>query len=105
MEVVVHLLAGIFVAACIFAATFFAAAQAFRQTGGLRWAHGLAAGLTVAAMATLSGGLWTLSQILGLGLIPAAAAALILDRGWNRLLPLTHVGFGAALAAGLPFGG
>ena len=105
MTQIAALLAGISVAALIFAATFWSAAQVYRQTGRLRLAHGAALALTVIAMAALSSALWALSQVAGLLLIPAALVALVMERGANRLLPLIHVLFGAALLAGLPFGG
>ena len=65
MEQVVTLLTGILVAAGIFAATLFSTAQVYRQAGRLRWVHAAAALGTIAAMAALSGGLWTAAQALG----------------------------------------
>ena len=105
MDQVITLLVGILVAAGIFAATLFSAAQVYRQAGRLRWAHGAAALLTLAGMAALSGGLWAAAQALGALLAPAALAAATFERGANRALPLFHLLFGLALLVRLPFGG
>ncbi|MEO0912461.1 MAG: hypothetical protein AAFY59_05650 [Pseudomonadota bacterium] len=45
------------------------------------------------------------SQIAGGALILPAAAALWLEPGWNKVLPIFHILFGAALVAALPFPG
>ena len=105
MSVLAQLFAGIVVAAAIFAATLFSAAQSFRQSGRLAQAHLAACALTIAAMACLSLEFWVTIQIAGLALGLAALACLALESGWNRLLPLAHMAFAAALALGLPFGG
>ncbi len=105
MDQIVTLLTGILVAAGIFAATLFSAAQVYRQAGRLRWAHAAAALTTIAAMAALSGGLWAAAQALGGALILVALAAIVLERGANRGLPLFQLLFGLALLARLPFGG
>ena len=105
MEQVVQLLIGILIAAGVFAATFFATAQVFRQTGALRSAQLGAALITIAAMACLSLGFWGASQVAGAALFAFAIAALALESGWNRVLPVFHVAFGVVLALGLPFGG
>lgn len=99
------LLAGIVVGAFVFAATLFSGAQAYRQKGQLRWAHLTSLLLTIAAMATLSL-LWpVMAAVVGGALILAALAAMAFESGWNRVLPVFHILFGAALVAGLPFGG
>ena len=105
MEMIVTLLTGMLVAAGIFAATLFSAAQVYRQAGRLRLAHAAAALLTIAAMAALSGGLWGAAQALGGLLALAALAAILFERGANRALPLFQLLFGLALLARLPFGG
>lgn len=105
MDQIVELLIGILGGAGIFAATLFSAVQAYRQPGRLRKAHVAAGLLTMLAMACLSASLWTLAQITGAALILAALAALVFERGWNRLLPVFHILFGAALLARIPFGG
>lgn len=105
MDQFVPLLIGILGGAGIFAATLFSAAQVYRQQGRLRQAQAAAALTTVAAMACLSLGWWTLSQVAGGLLILAALVAFVLEPGWNRLLPFFHILFGAALLARLPFGG
>ncbi|MEM9228876.1 MAG: hypothetical protein AAGB10_04645 [Pseudomonadota bacterium] len=104
MEQIFQLFVGIIIAAGVFAATFFAAAQTFRQAGPLRAAQAAAVILTIATMASLSLGFWTASQLFGGALALAAAAALIWERGWNRLLPLFHLAFAVAAALGLPYG-
>jgi hypothetical protein len=104
MTEIAQLFTGILLATAIFAATLFSAAQAYRQSGALQKTHLAAAILTIAAMACLSLQLWTLSQITGAALGVAALGCLILDKGWNRLLPLAHIAFATALALGLPFG-
>lgn len=105
MTEIVQLLGGILIAGFVFAATFFAAAQVYLQTGWLRRAQAAAVILTIGAMACLSLELWTLSQVLGGLLVLAAATAFVLERRFNRILPLFHIAFGAVLAAGIPFGG
>lgn len=105
MEQIVELFVGILIAAGIFAATFFAAAQVFRQTGMLRWAQLATALTTLVAMGFLSFGYWGASQVAGAALFAAAIIALALESRWNRVLPVFHMCFGAALALGLPFGG
>ena len=69
MDQIVTLLTGILVAAGIFAATLFSAAQVYRQAGRLRWAHAAAALTTIAAMAALSRGLWAAAQAHDRGLV------------------------------------
>lgn len=105
MTQIVTLLTGILVAAWIFAAVFFSAAQAVRQGGRLRYAHLIAALLTLATMGCLSNELWTLSQVTGAIGVPAGLAAFALENRWNRLLPLVHALFGGVAALGIPFGG
>jgi len=105
MDQVITLFTGILVAAGIFAATLFSAAQVYRQAGRLRLAHAAAALVTLAAMAALSGGFWATAQLLGGVLLLAALAAIVLERGANRGLPLFQLLFGLALLARLPFGG
>jgi cbb3-type cytochrome oxidase subunit 1 len=105
MTQIVELFVGIIIAALVFAATLFSAAQVFRQEGRLRYAHAAALLLTLAAMACLSLGWWRLSQGAGAGLAAAAVAVLGVERGWNRLLAFAQLGFGIVVALGLPFGG
>ncbi len=105
MEQIVELFIGILIAAGVFAATFFAAAQVFRQTGALRWAQLGSALATLVAMGLLSFGFWGASQVAGAALFAAAIVALALEHRWNRVLPVFHMCFGVALALGLPFGG
>ncbi|QHQ34834.1 hypothetical protein [Algicella marina] len=99
------LLAGIVVGAGVFAATLWSATQIYRETGALRQAHAACFLLTLLAMAALQF-LWqTPSRILGGLLIAAALWAFWSEAGWNRLLPVFHILFGAALVASLPFSG
>lgn len=105
MDQIAQLFIGILVAAATFAATLFSVAQTFRQDGRLRLGHGIAAASTLAVMASLSTGLWTLSQGLGAVLIAAGLAVFWLESGWNRALALVQVAFGAVVLAGIPFGG
>ncbi|MEO1274923.1 MAG: hypothetical protein AAFV96_05840 [Pseudomonadota bacterium] len=105
MDQILTLLIGIVVAAGIFAATLFSAAQAYMRDGRLRSAHLAAALLTIAGMGAMSLELWIVAQLIGPLLAIAASAALVLERGWNRLLPVFHILFGLALAARIPFGG
>ncbi len=105
MDQIVQLLIGILVAAGIFAAALFSAAQIYRNDGRLRVAHAAALALTLGAMACLSLGWWGAAQFAGALLALAALGALVFERGWNRLLPAFLIVFGAALLARLPFGG
>jgi len=105
MDQIVELLIGILVAAGIFAAVLFSAAQIYRNEGRLRLAHAAVLALTLGAMACLSLGWWGAAQAVGAPLAAAALAALVLEQGWNRLLPAFQLVFGVALLARLPFGG
>ncbi len=105
MSQIVTLLAGIVIAGGVFAATLWSTAQVFRQDGRLRSAHLGAVVLTIAGMTALQA-TWILgSQMIGGGLALVALCGLVLESGWNRVLPGFQVLFGGALATALPFGG
>lgn len=97
-------LLGVLIGTAVFAGFFWSVAQSFRQEGGLAWAHRGLLALCIAGMATISLTLPTLALIVGTALVITAIAAIILERGWNRLLPLTQLAFGVALGLALPFG-
>ncbi len=99
-----ELFIGIILGACVFAATLFSGAQIYRQSGALRWAHLASLVLTLTAMGTLSAAWPNIAAANGAWLVVAALAALIYESGWNRVLPVFQMVFGAALVAGLPFG-
>lgn len=94
---------GVIIGTAVFGAGYFSAAQVFRQTGWLSRAHlGLVA-LTIIGMGSISL-IWpTVALAAGLLIVPAALAAMILESGANRLLPLAQLAFAYALVSGLPF--
>ncbi len=94
---------GVIIAACVFAATLWSAAQAYRVKGPLRIAHLICIVLTIAAMTCLQFQWQQAAQITGTLLILAALRTLWLESGWNRILPLFQGLFGAMLAINLPF--
>ena len=99
----VLLLGGVLIAAFVFAATLFSAAQAYLQSGWLRRMH-LANALTIiAAMATISK-VWPMTALgLGVLLIALNLVLAVLEKGWNRLLAIPALLFGVTLILGLPF--
>ena len=105
MDQIATLLLGILLAALIFAATLFSAAQAYLRGGRVGRAHLVAAVSVVAAMAALGLSWWAASRVIGLFVLSGGVFALWQERGWNRLLPLVHIFFGMALVGGLPTGG
>lgn len=99
------LLLGIIVGASVFAASLFSGAQAYLQKGRLRWAHLAALALTVLGMATLSAVAPGAAMVVGAALIIAGLVVMVLEDGWNRILPIFQIIFGGALVAGVPFAG
>ena len=85
-------------------ATLWSATQAAVETGPARVKHLSVVGLVIALLISLGFSLpSTLLQVLGLGLA-LAAVTLALSEPWrNRALCAVQCGFGAAIAAGLPF--
>ena len=96
---------GMLVGGGIFAATLWSAAQIYQQRGNLQKAHGACLAIVLCAMATLSAVWPDASVVCGVLLIPAALAALWWEIRWNKVLPVFHLMFAAALLARLPFGG
>ncbi len=103
MSTIFTLMAGILIAAALFAATLFSLVQIVRRRGPLRWSHAAALALTIVGMASLSLASPSLALLAGAALTAAALLAFRFETGWNRLLPLFQAGFGLALATGLPF--
>lgn len=99
------LLGGIVLGAVFFAALLWSFAQALLRTGALRWSHAAAAAATILAMICLTYQAAHLAPFAGGALVLAGIAATWVEERWNRLLPAAQALCGAAIAAGLPFGG
>jgi hypothetical protein len=97
------LLFGVVIGAGFFAATFWSILQALRAKETLRMAHSAAAILSLFMMAALSTAHPMVSAVAGALLIGAALVAVILERGFARLFPISQIAVGAAVAVGLPF--
>lgn len=99
----VYILAGILVAATLFASVLWSFAQAFLRKGWLRNAYMALVLLTVGGMATVSWGLNAEMRLAGAGLLLLGGYAAFAERGTSRLLPLVQALFGLVLLLGLPF--
>ena len=99
-----ELLLAILLAAFVFAATFFSAAQVVRhwRRKRLRNCHLATVILTIAVMAMLDWNAFQLSRITGVALLASAGGAVYLEQGWNRLLPVIQVAFAVFLIFALP---
>ena len=94
-------LGGVFIGALIFAATLNAGYRAWMAGGGLSWTQGIACGSTILAMAAISLGLPVgVARGLGLLLTLVSMANVIMEKGWNRALPIVHFAMGMTLADG-----
>ncbi len=98
-----YILAGILVAAALFASVLWSFTQAFQRSGRLRNIYLVLVLLTVGGMATVSLGLNIEMRLLGLCLIIFGAFAVFYERGSSRFLPLLQLLFGLVLLLGLPF--
>jgi uncharacterized membrane protein (GlpM family) len=105
MNQFLFLLAGIALAAPLFAALLYSLAQAIRHAGALRTTHLVAIAATFAGMAFLSWGWPFPTRAAGAALALAGLRLVFLEAGWNRLLPGVQMAAGLVLAAGLPFAG
>ncbi len=105
MTAILQLLAGITLAALVFAATLWSAYRIYQQPGRTRWVHGALLALTLAGMAALDAVVPVAAQVVGGALIVAAGAGAWVERGSSRLLPLAQGVFGVALLLRLPFQG
>ena len=101
----IPVLIGIFLGACLFAATISSAGRALQTRGVLRVAHGAVLVSILLAAAAVSLGWPGLALPLGGLLILSGGAALILESGAHRVLPAAPILFGAALLTGIPFVG
>jgi hypothetical protein len=99
------LLAGVALAAPLFAAMLWSAAQALRHPGARRVAHLVAIAATFAVMAFLTWEFALPARAAGVILALAGLRLLFMEEGWTRLLPLVQLAAGAVVAAGLPFAG
>jgi len=97
------LLIGVLIAAFVFAATLFSAAQAYLQIGALRWLHLANALSLIAAMASISLVWPGIAALLGLILVALNIALGLWEVAWNRLLAVPPILFGLALVQGVPF--
>jgi hypothetical protein len=98
----VTLLAGILMAAILFASVLWSFAQAFQQRGQVRLVYLALMALTVIGMATVSYRSGIPMRITGAALIAAGALAIRAETGTSRLLPLVQLLFGLVLLLGLP---
>lgn len=99
----IYILAGILIAATLFASVLWSFAQAFLRSGRLRNIYLTLVLLTVGGMATVSWGLNIEMRLAGGGLMILSAIAFYCERGSSRLLPMIQFLFGLALLLGLPF--
>ncbi len=99
----IYILAGILIAATLFASVLWSFAQAFLSNGWLRNVYLVLVLLTVGGMATVSLGLNIEMRLAGGGLVILSAVAFYCERGSTRLLPMIQLLFGLALLLGLPF--
>ena len=99
-----ELLLAILLAAFVFAATFYSAAQVVRhwRRKWLRNCHLVTVILTISVMAMLDWNAFQLSRITGVALFASAAGAVCLETSWNRLLPMVQVAFALFLVFALP---
>jgi len=98
------MLIGVFVGAGFIAATFWSVFQILRAGDSLRMAHSAAAVLSLFMMATFVTVHPMVSAVAGALLVGAAVFALIMERGFTRLFPLSQIAVGVAVAARLPIG-
>ena len=93
------LLLAILLAAFVFAATLFSAAQVYLcwSRRALSMSHALSVLATFAGMAALHIGSGTLSITAGLPLLASSGTAFYLERRWNRLLPPFQFTFAVVL--------
>lgn len=97
-----YILAGILIAATLFASVLWSFAQAFQRSGRLRNIYLALVLLTIGGMAAVSRGLNVEMRILGAGLIIFGALAVFYEHGSSRFLPLVQLLFGLVLLLGLP---
>ncbi|MGR3571271.1 hypothetical protein [Brevirhabdus sp.] len=98
-------LVGVFLAALLLASLIFSVVRIFLTTGLLEVAHIATALLIVLGAVAVTMTLRNPAVFIGSALAFSAAVALLLEKGWNRVLPLIAVLFAAALMTGLPFTG
>lgn len=96
------LMAGVALAAFVFAATLWSGVQVFMSVGLARLAHGGCAALAALIMASLSLSALIPLKIFGGLLIFAAILALYEAPGWSKLLPFVHLILGAIALSGMP---
>ena len=97
------LLAGIMIAAFVFAGLLWSLYQIVMTQGFHRAAHATQAVLIVGGMAAISWAQPVLAAGSGALLILAAITTFAMDDGWSRLLSIAPAAFGAVMVAGLPF--
>ena len=100
---ILNLLIGLTLIIPIFAAFIWSAAQSFRQTGWLQYAHAASGALTLLGMATISYKIETAAQFTGLLLGTAAAIAIWQEYGWSKLFPLVLLLLAIVLILKIPF--
>lgn len=100
---ILNLLIGLTLIIPIFAAFIWSAAQAFRQTGWLQYAHAASAALTLLGMASISYKIEPAAQFTGLLLGTAAGIAIWLESGWSKLFPIALLLLAIVLILKIPF--
>ncbi len=101
----IPILAGIVLAAALFAALIFSVGRAAATAGRLRLLHLATALLILAGVATISLTAPGAAMLVAALLAPAALALSLSEHGGNRVLPLAPLLFAVALFMGLPFAG
>lgn len=100
---VLLLLPAVLIAALLFGACLWSAAQAIRRAGTLRAAHAAALALTLAGIASISWNLAAPAQILGMLLGAASLIAIWTENGWSRLIPAPQFVLALVLIFRIPF--
>lgn len=97
------LLAGIAIAAFVFAALLWSIYRAVTSEGRERLVHLLCALSTIMAMFAITYGSPGHGAFAGASLAVIAAFAFWYDKGWSKLLPVVQILFGIVLIVGLPW--
>lgn len=98
------LLAGVLIAATLFASLLWGVERMFSVRGKDRISYACMTVLILAIMAALSLEHMLLARILSLPLVLAALVVAARAERWSRLLALPPLALGTILIAGLPFG-
>lgn len=97
------LMAGVMIAAFLFASLLWSVHGAFTIAGKARISYICLSIFILLAMAVVSLDLPIVSRLTALPLIASAIAVGVASTGWSRMLVLPPLAFAAILIAGLPF--